>query len=322
MADELPNEAPLPLFRAGERLMHAREEAGLSRAEITARTRIPERHLEAIERGDFAALPARAYAVGFSRTYAREVGLDEAEIVREVRSELGMAPPEADRRPAQAFEPGDPARVPSARLSWVSALVALAVVLVGAVLWRSYYAPAVVLPSLVPDEPPAPATQPAPAMPAPVQQAVGGDVIFTALENGVWVRFTDATGRQLMQKEMARGESWRLPSDASGPLVSTARPDALAITVGGRTVPPLAAGAGTVRDMPVSAEALLARPPVAAETRTAVQVQAAQPQAPRRAASRPAADQRADTVPAPVSPAGDAAPAEASAGSPPSTDLR
>ena len=43
-----------------------------------------------------------------------------------------------------------------------------------------------------------------------------GPVVFTAREGGVWVRFTDASGRQLLQKELALGESSRFyPSDAA-----------------------------------------------------------------------------------------------------------
>ena len=87
----------------------------------------------------------------------------------------------------------------------------------------------------------------------------GGPVVFTALEERVWVKFYDAAGRQLMQKEMARGERYTVPQDAQGPQLWTGRPDALAITVGGRRVPKLAAEERIMRDVPVTAAALLAR---------------------------------------------------------------
>ena len=63
--------------RAGAMLAEARAAAKLELAEVSARTRIPQRHLAAIEAGDYAKLPSRTYAVGFSRTYARLLGLDE-----------------------------------------------------------------------------------------------------------------------------------------------------------------------------------------------------------------------------------------------------
>ena len=44
---------------------------------MAARTRVPLRHLEAIEQGAYEALPSQTYAVGFARAYARAVGLDE-----------------------------------------------------------------------------------------------------------------------------------------------------------------------------------------------------------------------------------------------------
>jgi len=94
--------------------------------------------------------------------------------------------------------------------------------------------------------------EPEPAVPA-------GAVVFTAREAGIWVKFYDRNGRQLMQKQMELGESYTVPADADGPQVWTGRPDALAITIGGTPVAPLADGERVVRDVPVTAEALLAR---------------------------------------------------------------
>jgi hypothetical protein len=94
-------------------------------------------------------------------------------------------------------------------------------------------------------------------------------VVFTALEAGIWVKFYDADGLQLMQKQMALGEHYAVPADAKGPQLWTGRPDALSITVGGRQVPKLAEQQTTMRDVPVSAEALLARAPVPASASAA-----------------------------------------------------
>jgi cytoskeleton protein RodZ len=67
-----------------------------------------------------------------------------------------------------------------------------------------------------------------------------------------------------MQKQMALGEQFVVPATVQGPLIWTARPDALRITIGGRVVPPLADRQMTIKDVPVSAAALLARPPATA----------------------------------------------------------
>ena len=128
-----------PLFEgaldAGTRLRQAREAAGLSRADIAATTKIPERHIIAIEAGDFAALAGRSYAIGFSRSYARAVGLDEQDIIGAVRQEMGVGDAEPEHR--HAFEPGDPSRVPSKRIAWLAALAVLVVAVAVMFVWRA-----------------------------------------------------------------------------------------------------------------------------------------------------------------------------------------
>src|SRR3990167_839743 len=119
----------LPLHGVGDRLRMAREQAGMTLAQLAAETRIPQRHLELIEAGDWQALPARTYATGFARTYAKAVDLDPSAIVDEVRAELSMSAP-GDRSRASSFEPGDPARVPSRGLALLS-LLAVVLLLVG-----------------------------------------------------------------------------------------------------------------------------------------------------------------------------------------------
>lgn len=60
----------------GQILRQARENKGLSVEEVFAKTRINARYLEALESGDYGALPSAAHARGFLRNYARFVGLD------------------------------------------------------------------------------------------------------------------------------------------------------------------------------------------------------------------------------------------------------
>lgn len=181
-AQLLPAEPVTP----GSRLRLARETAGFTRAEIAAKTRIPERHIVSIEAGDFAALAGRSYALGFSRTYARAVGLDENEILAAIRLELGDTPPEPEHR--NAFEPGDPSRVPSKRIAWLAALLALGVAIGMLFFWRGRSDPAsepgdlglsteetpnpqpasdaVIVPSAAPDVLPTAGAGPMPAGPA------------------------------------------------------------------------------------------------------------------------------------------------------------
>lgn len=169
MAEQDQYDTEFVLHSVGDRLRIAREAAGLSRADIAARTKIAERHLTAIEQDRFDDLASSTYAVGFARAYARTVGLDEADIARQVRSVLEAG--DDDVLPAVTFEPGDPARIPTPRLAWFAAVGIIAVVAAIFLFWRSYFTPAVSLPDLTRDET-AVATTPAPApeasLPAPL----------------------------------------------------------------------------------------------------------------------------------------------------------
>lgn len=288
-------EVELPLEGVGARLMRAREASGRSRAQIAAETRIPERHLAAIEAGDFAALPARTYAVGFSRTYAKALGLNSEEIATAVRTELEAQEPSESRRQVQTFEPGDPARVPSPRLAWIAAAGVLMVLIAGFFLARSMFFPGGELASSLPDDAPVAAASDA----APPAAPIGGAVVFTALQPTIWVKFTDGAGNQLLQKELAQGESYTIPDGMTDVKLWTARPEALSITVGGQAVPKLSEVQQTLKDVPVSAAALLARgtatatpepassPSVAAAQRSSTEgrQREARPPAPRRSES-------------------------------------
>lgn len=289
MAESHISENELPLDTAGQMLSRAREAQGLSRSQIAELTKIPERHLLAIEENNFAALPARTYAVGFSRNYARALGVNEAEIARLVRAELDGAPIEQPAR-AATFEPGDPARIPSSAFAWLAAILALGVIVAGLAFWRSYYSPAAELPPIAADVPPprpAPGPQPAPA--------AAGQVVFTALEPGVWVKFYDAGG-QLLQKELAQGETYAVPANAKGPMLWTARPQALGIAIDGKQVPKLSETQVTLKDVPVTAAALLARaaPPIPAPT------VAPRPVSSLRTAAAPPAQPSATPAPQPT----------------------
>lgn len=252
-------------MRAGASLRAAREAQGLSVKDIAARTRITARHVEALEAGDYGTLPGRPYALGFARSYAKAVGLDEIAMAETVRAELGARGPAPEPRVIHQFEAGDPAKTPTRLVSWLAGLLVVAVIGLGLVFWRSYYWPSAELPALVSPEEPKPAvaaSQPvaaptaAPA-PAPVPR---GPVVFTALQDRIWVKFYDGAGKQLVQKLLAKGETWTVPADAVDPKLWTGRPDALGITIGGQAVPRIADKQGIVKDVPVSAAALLARP--------------------------------------------------------------
>ena len=255
----------LPLHSAGDKLRRAREERGMSVEDVANETRIPQRHLELIEDSRFGELPARTYAIGFARTYAKAVGLDDREIAADVRKELATETSRQDQR-AQTFEPGDPARVPSRSLAWLSALAVVLLVAGGIAFYRNVLSPGAGPGSIVTAE----MRERQAAEAAAARQASGqpqraaaatGPVVFTSLEDGMWVRFYDGSeDNVLLEKLMAKGERYTVPQDAEEPKIRTGRPDAFAITVGGRGVPKLAEDDFVMSDQPIDAAALTSRP--------------------------------------------------------------
>jgi cytoskeletal protein RodZ len=248
---------------AGGMLRAAREARRLNLEQVAAETRIPLRHLQSIEAGQFDALPSRTYALGFSRNYARVVGLDEEEIAELVRAELSD---EQDRRRTVvgAMEPGDPAKLPSAGLAWVGAVAAL-IFAIGAIAFFSSYFGAGAGPeslladadeSEAADDKPAPGDNPAATDNAP---SASGQVVFTALEDGVWMRVYEEGGERLYEKLMQEGDRFVLPKSASEPRINTALPNLIAVTIDGKQVAKLAKEPTVLDGMPVSAKALLAR---------------------------------------------------------------
>lgn len=267
MAQDDNENGTLPLLTPGGRLREARIVAGLELAEIAARTRVSKRHLEAIEGDRYSELASRTYAVGFSKSYARALGLDENAIAQGVRDELARHEdlfPRPQR--AENFEPGDPARVPSSSLAWMAAGGAILLFALIFVFWRSFLDPAGSMPELVDDKPRATSAESgtAPrrtATVAPVPAAAA--IRLTALEQDVWVKISNAAGEQLFQKELALNESYTLPSGTSGAVLSTARPDALRVSIGARTLERLRATPEILRDISLAPASLLA-PPVPA----------------------------------------------------------
>ncbi|MBU7581129.1 MAG: helix-turn-helix domain-containing protein [Porphyrobacter sp.] len=317
-ADTAP---PAGVAGPGASLRAAREAQRLELAHIAAETRIPLRHLEAIEDDNFESLPSRAYAIGFTRTYAKALGLDEVGIVDAVRAELADG---AMRRavPAGGMEPGDPARLPSAGLAWAAAG---AVVILAAgifAFYNSYFGAGEVPGPLLSPEPSPTAVSAAPAPAAAGAGATSGPVVLTALEDGIWVRLYEEGGERLTERTLKVGETLEVPASARDPRINTGRPDALSVTIGGQQVAKLSDRPATISGVPVSAAALAARgaaTPAATATPALTGVgaqEAPRAAAPRRVTAPPAARPAAESEAPAAAPVSAPAPAPETAAAP------
>lgn len=242
----------------GERLRRAREARAMSLDDVANQTRIPMRHLQHIELGEWDALPAPTYAIGFTRNYASAVGLDGPAIANELRDEIGG--PRRRTAAPEYYEPTDPARVPPKSL--VIGVIVAIVLLVGAyVLWRNTLgadrgaAPEPVAEAPVDNGQAAPDNGQA----AAPQDVTGQAVTLTALGD-VWLRVTDGQGSPpLFMGVLTTGQTYTVPATATRPLLRTANPQLLRASAAGRDLGLIGPTRRTVNDVSLLASDLSAQ---------------------------------------------------------------
>ena len=119
----------------GALLRDSRERRGMSLAELSRQTRIPEAMLEALESERLERLPPPTYLRGFIRAYARAVQVPAEEpLARYARAtSAAQVTAQAASEAAQASAPG------AGRGHWIVFAVLLAVAVAGAAfaLWRA-----------------------------------------------------------------------------------------------------------------------------------------------------------------------------------------
>ena len=252
MSDSDPGPGTASAPTAGERLRSAREARGMTLDDVSARTRVPPRHLQAIEEGRYADLPSPTYAVGFARAHARATGADDVGIAALVRTEVNRVGP---RKPEYTpYEMADPARLPSRGMAALAAGVALALLILGGLWFAGTRFGGGDSPTVA--ERPAEAV--VAAIPPTPTRPTGGQVTLAATDE-VWMRVSDAADATLFTGTLKAGERFDVPPDAREPRVSIGRPDKLAVTLNGSAVPALGTGERPVKNVPVGADAIRRR---------------------------------------------------------------
>jgi cytoskeleton protein RodZ len=121
----------------GAELQLARIRANLSISDVAAATKISSEYLQAIESMERAALPPRAYALGFVRCYANHLGLDAETMAGSFKKQFydGLTPMgDLSTRPAPAWV--------DFRLPKGTGLVLLVVFALGLATWYGLRTPA------------------------------------------------------------------------------------------------------------------------------------------------------------------------------------
>jgi hypothetical protein len=278
----------------GALLAEARAAAGRELADLARETRVPLRHLMAIEADDHEALPALPYALGFVKTFARSVGLNAEAVGAQFRAETRLTPHVPT---VSSLEPMDEARLPSRSMAFAGVAV-LALVIGGLGLYgagvfdpapSSSPPPVSLTDGTVPSGPvaAAPAGAPAKATPAaPAAIPTSGQVVLLARED-VWVKiYNRATGKKAFQGLMVAGSNYPVPLDSPPLTLRAGRAGVIEVRVAGVLLPPLGGPVDTVDGVLLTAPALAAR--FAAQAPTA-----AAPAAPGPLAPAPEDQQRA-----------------------------
>ncbi len=91
----------------GQILREARENKGLTLEEVQAAIRINPRFLQALEEGEYDALPSPVHVRGFLRNYARYLGLDPEPLLARYEAGLGRPRPKS-AAPEQPITPDNP----------------------------------------------------------------------------------------------------------------------------------------------------------------------------------------------------------------------
>ena len=118
-----PKDAEGVTGATGQDLREHREALGGDLSEIAETLRIRREFLEALEAGNYDALPGAAYAVGFVRSYARHLGLDGDQLARQFKIEISGATPTAK---LDFLTPVQESRIPRGAIVLIGVLVAVA----------------------------------------------------------------------------------------------------------------------------------------------------------------------------------------------------
>ena len=284
------------LLTVGQQLRAAREAKGLSIEDVASSTRIPTRHLQSLEDSEWHKLPAATYSIGFAKNYAGAVGLEKAEIADQLRAEMGSELPAHYTTAApENLEPVDGNRS-MPRGIVIGAIVAL-IAVVAALSWLSNR-------DLQGNDAQAEAPiENVDTAATPAAASAQGPVVITA-NDAAWIEVRDGA-TILRQGELAAGQSFEIPASATAPMLTTAKPEALRISVGTGDAP--AVGPAGVRVAGVSLLGTdLLRGPASVAPAPATPAATTIAPAPRRS-SEPrrtptAAPPRAATTPPPAAP--------------------
>ena len=210
----------------GAELGATRMEYGLSLKDVAEKLHIQHAYLDAIERLDKDALPTLGYALGYVRTYARFLGLNEKKAIE--RFKVDIEAPRYLSAPAEPnFIPKNSVRLPKGSFA-IGAVLSCAFVVVS---WYGMKADAI---SAVPI---AAAIQPTKNWDfAPIQPTQNNENMISLKAIGPsWVQVKDSLGNVLISRIMVKGEIFETERK-NLPVLSLRDAGAVELYLGGKLI--------------------------------------------------------------------------------------
>jgi len=125
--------AAMPQASLGTMLREAREQLGLSIADVAAQTKFAPRQIEALEADDFKNLPETAFLRGFVRSYAKILNLDAETLLAALPQAKA---PAAELIPASVDVPFPKDNSAQKNLLMLVAALLIALIVAGFIVWH------------------------------------------------------------------------------------------------------------------------------------------------------------------------------------------
>lgn len=235
------------MLSIGDSLREARESKGWSLADVEEITKIRIHYLDALEKENFSELPGTTYVKGFLRTYARALGLDDAEILAAFKT--AEAPPE------ETIKPIEPITTSTKNMKLPRGLVIIGLCILALLtlfgvnsLWQAPQKHPVIPPQKPKTEnkvhntkttpPVAKAQEPQQTTSTVVTQADNKLSLDMTLTADCWL-LIKADGQQVFQGKLSAGSSKNIQANDNIDLVTVGSAGALNLTLNGKALPSL-----------------------------------------------------------------------------------
>lgn len=212
----------------GASLKAAREDAGLTLAEVAERTRIRQTVVEAMENDDFRLCGGDIYARGHVRSIARVLDVDPEPFVVEFDEAHAFTAPSA----AQVFESETTTRRESRGLNWSSVMVAVLVLALGFLGYQvvtgaggdKHGTGTIAQPDVTPTVTESVSGEPSTSTSSSPVAVLPSDVVtlkITAVSGAVsWIQVTDSKGQVRFTGNLSDGQSKSFRDNKSLSLVA------------------------------------------------------------------------------------------------------